>query len=342
MALRPKLEFFRFSLESKDEVYKTFRDFAIEELYERRPSSDIQIMHKLYDYFMNNLATKKAKVNQLKKQLKLIKNSANKYLVHQPNIDVSKNLIYGVINGGRFGRDGMMSDSRPDVNEGAAFGKNKTILRYYYFLLYLPLDYHEGCFIIHSNSKQETITDVFKMYIGRLFSGENYRCPTISRFCPNTFQEEFKEHAIVKSLEFRHTCADANVFTNAGYVVDNLQYDVKVEITPHAGNNMLQNRGAINRLLQLMRLVDPRKTILLGDFGTQKIIMRDVVTKSDRTFDLNDEELNIVPVVYLKDRIEHYNDDDTPNFLELDALAKRVLQEEILPEIRPDLYENDQ
>ena len=128
MALRPKLEFFRFSLESKNEGYKTFRDFAIEELYERRPSSDIQIMHKLYDYFMNNLATKKAKVNQLKKQLKLIKNSANKYLVHQPNIDVSKNLIYGVINGGRFGRDGMMSDSRPDVDEGAAFGKNKTIL----------------------------------------------------------------------------------------------------------------------------------------------------------------------------------------------------------------------
>ena len=52
-------------------------------------------------------------------------------------------------------------------------------------------------------------------------------------------------------------------------------------------------------------------------------------------------ELNIVPVVYLKDRIEHYNDDDTPNFLELDALAKNLLQYEILPEIRPDLYEKE-
>lgn len=341
MALRPKLEFFRFSLESKDEVYKTFRDFAIEEFNQRRSSSDAQIMTKLFSHFMSNLVTKKAKVNHLKKQLKLIKNSANKYLTHQPKVDISKNLIYGVINGGRFGRDGMMSDSRPDVDEGAAFGKNKTILRYYYFLLYLPLDYHEGCLIVHSNSKQETITDVFKMYIGRLFSGANYRCPTISMFCPKAFQDEFKEHAIVKSLEFKHTCTDANVFTSEGYVVDNLQYDVKVEITPHTGNTMLQNRGAINRVLQLMGLAGNRNVIYLGDFGTQKITMRDMITKSDRTFNLSDEELNIVPVVYLKDRIVHYNDDDTPDFLELDALAKNLLQYEILPEIRPDLYEKE-
>ena len=128
MALRPKLEFFRLKLESKGDEYKTFRDFAIEELNLRRSTSDAQIMIKFYEHFMKSLVTDKAKVNSLKKQLKLIKNNANKYLVHSPKVDVAKNIVYGVINGGRFGRDGMMSDSRPDVDEGAAFGKNKTII----------------------------------------------------------------------------------------------------------------------------------------------------------------------------------------------------------------------
>ena len=130
MALRPKLEFYTLRLVSKDLEYKTFRDFAIEELYQRRPSSDAQIMNKLFDHFMNGLVTDIAKGTRIKKQLKLIKTASNKHLDNRPVVDVQKNIIYGVINGGRFGRDGMMSDSSADAEEANAFGKNKTILRY--------------------------------------------------------------------------------------------------------------------------------------------------------------------------------------------------------------------
>lgn len=171
MALRPKLEFYTLKLVSKDLDYKTFRDFAIEELYQRRPSSEAQIMNKLFDHFVNGLVTNIAKDKRIKKQLKLIKTTSNKHLANRPVVDVQKNIIYGVINGGRFGRDGLMSDSSADAEEANAFSKNKTILRYYYFLLYLPLDHDEGCLIIHSNSKEETITDMFKVYVKRLFMG---------------------------------------------------------------------------------------------------------------------------------------------------------------------------
>ena len=191
MALRPKLEFFRFKLAPKEGEYKTFRDFAIEELYLRRPSNDAQIMKKLYEHFMNNLSTDIAKVKQLKKQLKLITNNANKYLNYRPNVNVNRYIICGVINAGRFGRDGMMSDSSSSVNEGETISKNKTILHYYYFLLYLPLDHNEGCFIVHSNSKEETMTDVFKVYVSKLFRRGNYKYPTISMFCPQSFRREF-------------------------------------------------------------------------------------------------------------------------------------------------------
>lgn len=342
MALRPKLEFFRLKLESKEDEYKTFRDFAIEGLNLRRSSSDAQIMNKLYEHLMNNLATEIAKVNSLKKQLKLIKNNANKYLAHKPQVDIRRNLIYGVINGGRFGRDGMMSDSRPDVNEGAAFGKNKTILRYYYFLLYLPLDHNEGCFIIHSNSKQETITDVFKMYVSRLFRRENYKMPTLSMFCPKSFQREFQEQAFVKSLEFKQTCTDHAIFTNDGIHIGSNHYDVKIEIIPHDDNISLQNRSGFRHVLQTLGFFRGGNLTRLADFNSQKMTVKDSMSKSDRTFDLNDEEIDIIPVVYLENRITQYNDDGTPNFVELNTLCQNLLQDEVLPEIRPDLYENEQ
>lgn len=94
MALRPKLEFYTLKLVSKDLEYKTFRDFAIEELYQRRPSSDAQIMNKLFDHFMNGLVTDIAKDRRIKKQLKLIKTASNKHLANRPVVNVQKRISY--------------------------------------------------------------------------------------------------------------------------------------------------------------------------------------------------------------------------------------------------------
>ena len=248
MALRPKLEFYKFRLIAKDGTPKTFRDYAIEELYQRRPSSDAQIMNKLFEHFMNMLVTDKAKSNAIKKQLKLIKTSANIHLGQRPQVDINNNIIYGVINGGRFGRNGMMSDSSVEDEDANAFGKNKTILRYYYFLLYLPLDHNEGCFIIHSNSKEETITDIFKIYISRLFKGAKYKKAALFMFCPTSFQREFENEAIIKSVEFSNTYLD-DIFTEEGIRSHSQLYNVKIEITPKQGRIALHDKQRIGRLL---------------------------------------------------------------------------------------------
>ena len=231
MALRPKLEFYKFKLVSRDGSYKTFRDFAIDELHQRRSSSNNQIMKKLFDHFMNMLVTDMAKSNSIKKQLKLIKTKANKYIEQKPKVDVENNLVYGVINGGRYGRNGMMSDSSAEAEDANAFGKNKTILRYYYFLLYMPLDHNEGCFIIHSNSKEETITDIFKKYISRLFKGGSYKDAALFMFCPKSFQREFENESIIKSVEFSNTYLD-DVYNEEGIRSYSELYDVKIEIKP--------------------------------------------------------------------------------------------------------------
>lgn len=339
MALRPKLEFFRIKLVSKDGEYKTFRDFAFEELYQRRPSSDEQIMHKLFDHFMNKLVTNIAKSSRIKKQLKLIKTNANLHLEHSPRVDVRKNLIYGVINGGRFGRNGMMSDSTAEVEEANAFGKNKTILRYYYFLLYLPLDHNEGCIIIHSNSKEESITDIFKIYLSQLFKGDHYKKAALFMFCPKSFQNEFENEAIIKSVEFSNAYLD-DIYTDEGMHSYSQLYDVKIKITPKQGNISLKDKSIISQLLRKLSFVRERQnTDKLTNFDSKKLTLNSPFTKSNRTFDFDDENLNIIPVVYLQDRITQYNDDDTPEFSELNTLCQNLFQDEVLPEIRPDLYE---
>lgn len=339
MALRPKLEFYRLKLVSKDSEYKTFRDFAIEELYQRRPSSDNQIMNKLFDYFMSQLITDKAKDKNIKKQLKLITTANNRHLANRPVVDVQRNIIRGVINGGRFGRNGMMSDSSAEAEDANAFGKNKTILRYYYFLLYLPLDHNEGCFIIHSNSKEETITDIFKVYITRLFKGVNYRGPALSMFCPRSFQEEFQNGAIIKSIEFSNTYRD-EIFTVEGMHSDSQLYDVKIEIKPKDGGVSLAEKFRIRNLLCQLGFSRQRYgTENLNSFESKKMILNNPFSRSDRTFDFDDENLNVIPVVYLEGRINHYNDDDTPEFNELNQLCQNLFQDEVLPEIRPDLFD---
>ena len=101
---------FRIKLNPTDETFKTFRDFALDKVYEHRISNDIHIINKLFDYFMNQLVTEKAKVNKLRKQIKLIKTSSNIHLIHKPTVDLTNHTISGVINGGRYGRNGMMGD----------------------------------------------------------------------------------------------------------------------------------------------------------------------------------------------------------------------------------------
>ena len=337
MALRPKLEFIRFSLKPKDDRTKTFRDFAIEELYQRRPSSDAQIMYKLFDHFMGGLTTTKASDSSIKKQIKLIKTKANKYFDHKPVVDPRDYIIHGVINGGRFGRNGMMGDAEVTADDADAFGPDKTILRYYYFLLYLPLDHGEGCLIVHSNSREETITDIFKSYLTRIFRGGMYDMPKLFPFAPQSFVREYVNESVVKSLEFKETYLNNDIFTEEGMDDIVKQYDVTIEIKPKSGTIPYTEVKKIRPLLKRLGFRRSQQSESLNDFRSKRIKLRSPFDNSDRTFELDGDAMDIVPVVYLEDRIDKFNDDDTPDFDELDNLVKNIFKDEVLLELRPDL-----
>ena len=117
---------------------------------------------------------------------------------------------------------------------------------------------------------------------------------------------------------------------------------MKIEIKPKDGDISLTATTKLGRLLRQVGFSrHNHNTEGLTSFDSKKMTLNSPFSKTDRTFDFDDENLNVIPVVYLEGRINHYNDDDTPEFNELNQLCQNLFQDEVLPEIRPDLFEQN-
>jgi hypothetical protein len=336
MAIHPKLEFYRFKLNPRQEDFKTFKDFVIDELKGRRPLSDEKAMQLLFTHFIKSLGGKYAQDKRLNKQIKLeSRKSINKYLDNKPKI-VENNIICGVINGGPFGRDRIIGDiTNPE--EGTQLGMNKSVLQYYYFLLYLPLEHNEGCFIIHSNSKEETITNIFRKFISNIFQATKYNKANPEAFCPKSFQDEFKKGALIKSIEFKDSQLDS-IHTKKG--IDDIigKFAIKIEAIPQNKGVSISESSKVKAFFENFIFGKKQNSKKLSEFDNTKITTINPVDNSTKIFEWNTKDAEFVPIVYLDGgRISNFNDDDTPDFFELERLCLNYLKDEVLPELRPDL-----
>lgn len=336
-ANNPKLEFFRFKLNQEDNKFRTFKNFACDNLKAKPGDSDEKTMNVLFRYFIKSLGSNIAKDDRLKKQIKLEeKQNINKHIKHKPAFSHKDSIIYGVINGGHYGRDRIMGDIT-NPGEGSQVGKDKTILHYYFFMLYVPLDHHEGCAIIHSNGKEETITNIFKNFIGNMFSYNDYIRPDVYPYCPKSFQEEFKNEAIVKTLEFKDIIL-SDMLTHDGLFEEYENFEIKIQIRPVNGNYRLGFVQKLREQVASFNFGNGKKQKKLDNFEETRIIAQNKKNNSIRTLEWDTREDDFVPVVYLRERINKWNDDDTPDFGELAHYCKDYLRNEIIPELRPDLY----
>lgn len=105
----PKLDFFRFKLKHKSGEEKTFRDFMLECGKCKQQDTDFKIFNKLYEYFMKELNADFAKNESIKKVMTLISNKINKHWDEQPRPEAGKYIIAGVVNGGTYGKDRIVS-----------------------------------------------------------------------------------------------------------------------------------------------------------------------------------------------------------------------------------------
>ena len=336
MALRPKLEFYRFSLNHKDEEMKTFFDFAKEELTRKRHLTEEEALEILFKNFIKNLSGEYAKNKSQKKEIKLVNNRINKYLDHKPKFDSRDYTIYGVINGGPFDRDGIISNMN-DSEDIISLGRNKSILRYYYFLLYIPLDHHEGCFIIQSHSKEETITSIFKNYIANIFKGSNYNKAIMEVYSPKSFQDEFKNNAALGCFTFKTSILDTKP-TEKGVKDFFAEYDIRIEAIPKNKNVPITGVNKIRAVLAEKIYGDKQNSKELDNFEESRVLVRNTVNNSTRTFEWSNKDSDFIPVVYLDERIHAKNDDGTLCFKAVEQFCHTIFKDEILQEISPDLY----
>jgi hypothetical protein len=332
----PKLEFFRFKLNHKKEKFSTFRDFLTEELGANKTISDENAFKLCFKHFIKSLGKDFAQDDKLKKQLVVIKKSTvNKHLDKQPTFNAAGNLIYGVINGGPYGRDRIISNIE-DQEDSTVLGRNKSVLLYFYFFLYCPLDHNEGCFIIHSNSSEETITQLFRNYISNLFKGNNFNKASIEIFCPKSFQDEFKNGAVLRSLTFKSSFID-NIPSTDGISHLFQNYDIKIEAIPRNKKISVSEASTFRKYLSKKIFGTKEEEKRLTDFEEVKVSTENDITNATKVFEWNNIDSSFVPVVYINGRIEKMNDDGTPDFIELNEFCLNIFKDEILIEIRPDL-----
>lgn len=335
MAENPKIDFFRFELKSKNRSEKTFRDFVIDEINNDDELTNNDSFKENFGHFIKKIDLEHSKSKRLRKTITIISNpKTNPFHSKRPSPYINENYFSGVINGGPFDRDAIVSDVL-DKKNNSKLGKNKSILLPYYIFVYLPSDHSEGFFAIHSNSQEETITQMFKKYIGDMFSGQNYFRPKFTPFVPKVFQNEFKSGAIIKNLAFNTTIIDNSVISNSIMINPN-EYDVKIEVTPKKSSTNIDDADKLlNYFKNKVFNFGKKKNLTLEKFKTKKMTAKNPQTKKEKVFEWNTRDRDFRPTVYLENRVKIYN--GIPEFNDLNDYCISLFEKTIIKELRPDL-----
>lgn len=333
--INPKLEFYKFKLNHKDGD-KTFRDFAIDALGESRTISPEKAFKKCFEVFMSNLNTGFEENDRLQKTITLIsKRTVNKHLDKKPSINSVKSIFYGVINGGPYGKDRILSNIE-DKELSETISKEKPVLSYYYIFVYLPPDHNEGFFMIHSNNSDDSITGAFRQYVAKMFKRGAYRKPIMEAFCPRQFQDEFKNGATLQNITFKTSYIDDIPQDNPLYEIFN-QYTIKIEAIPKRKDVPASKANYVKNFLDDRFYGTTNTNKSLSEFDKVSLVTTNPETKTTKTFEWNNRDAEFVPVVYLE-KFVRLEDDKTPNFEQLKTYCLDLFENTILQELRPDQY----
>ena len=337
----PKLDFFRFKLKHKSGANKTFREFMLESGKCTNRDSDSKIFGKLFEYFMNELKNDFAKNDSIKKVMTLISNKGrriiNKHWDERPKPDLAKNIIAGVVNGGTYGKNRIVTklSKKDETNNLTA---DQPVLQYYYIFLYLPVDHNEGFMMIHTDSAEESISNFARNYIAKLFSIGDYQKPTMRIFAPKSFQDEYRQGAVVKSMSFQTTYVDNQIEDDDPIKNVMGDYEVKINITPKGeGDKGLDVMESIRNYIKQRFFGAENYKKQLEEFDKCTVKTENKNTKSRKTFDWNLRDSELTPVVYLDGKVA-INEDGTVNLVALDTYCKGLFESVIIKELRPELY----
>lgn len=330
-----RIEFYRFSLNPKTDQRKTFRDYAIEVLGARKTANDEAIFKVLYKKFMGVLEAQHAKDEKKKQTITIIKKrSLNPFIDIKPTPDENNFIISGVINGGFYDKDAIVSDLK-DKEDGGRIERHKSVLLPYFIFVYIPPDHDEGIFMFHSNSSAESIKKVFTGYMRKLFAGKGYKHAKCISFCPQKFQDEFRNGAFLKSMSFA-TSVVQTVPSDDPIIRMINEFDIQVVTKPKTEGAKIP-MGIAEKFYASIKdsfLNLAQSPFKLSAFSKKKVTAKNNLTNKEKVFEWSAREDEFVPVVYLDDKIDLT--DGNIDFEELREYAYFVFDEYILSEVRPD------
>lgn len=335
----PKLEFFRFKLNHKSGENKTFKQFMLGTGKCTLRQKDNAIFGALYKYFMEAPSNGFAKNESLKKVVTVIGNRGrkkiNKHFDKRPQPEFPSCIISGVVNGGSFGKERILSDL-DKKDESGNIHSNQPVLQYYYIFLYLPLDHNEGLLMVHSDSADETITQAMRNYVASLFAIGDYKKPVMTAFAPKSFEKEYKDGAIISSMSFAKTDISSQIEDDDPAKESVNEFDVKITLTLKDENADLSKAEAIRKFFSKRLFGTKEINYRLEEFDKCTVSTKNKDTKSTKTFDWNIRDQELRPVVYLNDRVT-MEDDGTPNFVALNNYCHQIFEDIIKQDLRPDL-----
>lgn len=335
MALRPKLEFFRFALNYRNNEYKTFRDFSQEVLKAPKLASDEKVVEACFKHFQQMLKSDIAVDKAAKKRIGFEKKkSINQHFGRGPSCDPHSHTMFGVLNGGSFGQDRTLTNIE-DEEDSSRIGLKQAVNIYFFFLAYVPPDHDQGLLIVHSNSREDGVVPMFRSFMMKVFAGRGFHKPNPEVYAPTSFQDEFKKSSVLKEFVFQNVVVD-DIHSTDGFKTSANAYSVRIEAKPLYKDVLASDAPSIFARLVGYRFGKDGNAQPLSEFAAQ-LVLEDNSGNSQKTFEWNARDVDFAPVVYLDGRIDKMNEDGTPDFDELRDYCHDLLRSEILPEIRPDL-----
>ena len=241
------------------------------------------------------------------------------------------------MNGGPFGKERILSNlgKKKDVSN---ITSTQPVLQYYYVFLYLPLNHYEGFVMVHSDSAEETITQAFRNYVAELFKLGDFKKPVMRAFVPKHFRDEYKDGAVLKSMTFVNNELSADLEDENPLKEIANEYEVRITLTPKGEAKAdLGKLESIRNFFVKRRFGTQAVNRGLDEFEKCTVSTKNEDANSTKTFDWNNRDEELLPAVFLKDRVQ-INEDGTPVFSNLDTFCHDMFNNQILPEIRPDLY----
>lgn len=317
----PILNVYIVSLNPIEDSHTTFRDFIKAKYFEPNSTkSDKVIFQKYAEEFIKNLGEDEYKKDKKDQKVvgvsKIEGGGKNKSI----NILSNKNIIEGVIEGGKYG----LSRDMANINNKEKRGKidiDQAILDKFYFLLYTPLNNKFGIFMIQSYT-EETIQMPFKRIVENFFSVKEYFYKlVIEPYVPQKFIDKYINESKVRLFKFSNKPRVSNTYGQK-IVIDGMLFEAKIELKPL--EEIKPKPKTISKILDLMKEIK---------FGDKKLSAYEpsVFLKNNdgkkANFDIEKELSSIKPTIYLENEgVNIDGNSGSPNFLVLKNYCLNLLE----------------